>query len=104
MEKNTKEITVFSDSELLTIHKALHDKRRKSILVKGVKCEIFEHSNLRQLKYSATIFSEFEDDKVTTVDKTTIAIRLDDSIKNWPVIENNNIYANKKEYYESLQK
>ena len=51
MDKNNEKI-IFSDSELLEIHKALHDKRRKSVVVRGIKSEVFEHNNLRQIKYS----------------------------------------------------
>jgi len=98
-----KKILVFSDSELLNIHKALHDKRRKYVTVKGVEREIFEHNALRQIKFTSTIFSEFKDNNAKFVDKATIAIKLDKPIKYWKVIKDNKVFKNKRDYYAKVQ-
>ena len=100
----TKEIIMFSDSELLNIHKALHDKRRRFVEVKGTKVKVFEHSNLRQIKFFRTIFSEFKDNNAKFANNNaTIAIKLGSPIKYWNVVEGSKVYKNKRDYYAKIQ-
>ena len=94
----------FSDTELKEIHKALHDKRRKYVEIKGKKQEIFEHCKLKQVKYKSVIFSKFVDDKISSDINATYVIRKTNFPSKWNVIHNNTVYPNKWGFRKAMKK
>ena len=104
IQEKKKKYDVFSKEELKAIHKALYDNRRKYIEIKGTKCEIFEHSKLKQVKFNSTIFSKFVDNQVNTEVKATYVIKPKAPIYHWNVVDDNNVYDNKFEFRKAVKR
>lgn len=94
----------FSKAELLDIHEAIHNKRRRVVEVRGEKIKITKHLELREVKYKKMVFTQFcENNTNFATPNTTLAINKLAPIYFWKVIQGDNIYKNKAEFYGKVQ-
>jgi len=93
----------FSKAEMMEIHEAIHNKRRRVVEVRGEKLKVTKFNDLREVKYKSLIFTQFQENNANfAADNTTIVIDKNTLPNEWPVIDNNKIYTNKVDYYGNI--
>lgn len=90
----------FSNDELLEIHQALQNKRKRVIQIKGEKLSISKEDDIREIKYKSFVFTPLcEKNTNFATPDTTIAINKAAPLTRWNVIAGDKVYKNKKAYY-----
>ena len=95
----------FSKAELLDIHEALHNNRRRVVEIRGEKIKITKYLSLREVKYKKMVFTQYcENNTNFATPYTTLAINKLAPVYHWKVIQGDTIYKNKAAYYGKVQK